>query len=147
MSAGCLAGWPARSWAKLVDLLKHLPIVAIVLGISTAQMIRIMRSNLLDELRKPAVMTARARGLSEARVIMKYPERVAQSFVSVSATCSLCHFGCIIVSLVEPTDGPLLLKALIAQDVSGGTIVLLLRNDGYPHLHFRLLLMWADPRG
>ena len=72
------------SWAKFVDLLKHLPVVAIVLGIGgTAQMIRIMRSNLLDELRKPYVMTARARGLSEMRVIMKYPVRVALNpFVS-----------------------------------------------------------------
>ncbi len=71
-------------WAKFIDLLKHLPIVAIVLGIGgTAQMIRIMRSNLLDELRKPYVMTARARGLSETRVILKYPVRVALNpFVS-----------------------------------------------------------------
>ena len=66
--------------AKVWDLTKHLPIPAIVLGVSgTAQMIRIMRSNLLDELRKPYVMTARARGLSEYRVIMKYPVRVARN--------------------------------------------------------------------
>ena len=60
------------------DLTLHLPIPAIVLGVSgTAQLIRIMRSNLLDELRKPYVMTARARGLPEHRVILRYPVRVA----------------------------------------------------------------------
>ena len=54
------------SWAKVWDLLKHLPIPAIVLGLAgTAQQIRIMRANLLDELRKPYVVTARAKGLSE----------------------------------------------------------------------------------
>ena len=72
------------SMAKVWDLIKHLPIPAIVLGVAgTAQLIRIMRSNLLDELRKPYVMTARARGLSEYRVVMRYPVRVALNpFVS-----------------------------------------------------------------
>ena len=72
------------SMAKTWDLIKHLPIPAIVLGVAgTAQLIRIMRSNLLDELRKPYVMTARARGLSEYRVVMRYPVRVALNpFVS-----------------------------------------------------------------
>ena len=69
------------SVAKFVDLAKHLPIPAIVLGVAgTAQLIRIMRANLLDELRKPYVMTARARGLSEFRVILQVPgARRAQS--------------------------------------------------------------------
>src|SRR6202521_5860892 len=59
------------SLEKVWDLTKHLPIPAIVLGVAgTAQLIRIMRSNLLDELRKPYVMTARARGLPEYRVII-----------------------------------------------------------------------------
>ena len=110
------------SLAKAWDLTKHLPIPAIVLGVSgTAQMIRIMRSNLLDELRKPYVMTARARGLSEYRVIMKYPVRVALNpFVStIGYLLPYVVSGSIIVSLVLslPTVGPLLLKALIAQDM------------------------------
>src|SRR5262249_27872896 len=68
----------AWSWAKVWDLLKHLPVPAIILGLAgTAQLIRIMRANLLDELRKPYVVTARARGLAEHRVILKYPVRVA----------------------------------------------------------------------
>src|SRR3989441_5563288 len=69
------APWSA---ARVWDLLKHLPIPALILGLAgTAQQIRIMRANLLDELRKPYVVTARSKGLSEARVILKYPVRVA----------------------------------------------------------------------
>src|SRR2546428_1120590 len=69
------APWSA---AKMCDLLKHLPIPALILGLAgTAQQIRIMRANLLDELRKPYVVTARSKGLSDARVILKYPVRVA----------------------------------------------------------------------
>src|SRR5438445_12796599 len=64
----------ARAW----DLAKHLPIPALILGLAgTAQEVRIMRANLLDELRKPYVVTARSKGLPEPRVITKYPVRVA----------------------------------------------------------------------
>src|SRR5439155_1277280 len=118
------------SMEKVWDLTKHLPIPAIVLGVAgTAQLIRIMRSNLLDELRKPYVMTARARGLSEYRVVMRYPVRVALNpFVStIGYLLPYVVSGSIIVSLVLslPTVGPLLLKALIAQDMFlAGTIVL-----------------------
>src|SRR5882724_5507094 len=105
---------------------------AIVLGVAgTAQLMRIMRSNLLDELRKPYVMTARARGLPEHRVILKYPVRVALNpFIStIGYLLPYIVSGSIIVSLVLslPTVGPLLLKALIAQDMFlAGTIILLL---------------------
>ncbi len=141
------------SWAKFVDMLKHLPIAAIVLGLGgTAQMIRIMRSNLLDELRKPYVMTARARGLSEYRVIAKYPVRVALNpFVStIGYLFPYVISGSIIVSMVLslPTVGPLLLKALIAQDMFlAGTIVLLLGVLTVVGTFISdLLLMWIDPR-
>lgn len=141
------------SWAKFVDMLKHLPVVAIVLGIGgTAQMIRIMRSNLLDELRKPYVMTARARGLSEMRVILKYPVRVALNpFVStLGYLFPYIVSGSIIVSMVLslPTVGPLLLKALIAQDMFlAGTIVLMLGVMTVVGTFISdLLLMWVDPR-
>jgi len=141
------------SWAKFVDMLKHLPVVAIVLGIGgTAQMIRIMRSNLLDELRKPYVMTARARGLSEMRVILKYPVRVALNpFVStLGYLFPYIVSGSIIVSMVLslPTVGPLLLKALIAQDMFlAGTIVLMLGAMTVIGTFISdLLLMWVDPR-
>ncbi len=141
------------TWARLWDLVKHLPIPAVVLGISgTAQMIRIMRSNLLDELRKPYVMTARARGLAESRVIMRYPVRVALNpFVStIGYLLPYVVSGSIIVSLVLslPTVGPLLLKALIAQDMFlAGTIVLMLGVMTVIGTFISdLLLMWVDPR-
>lgn len=117
---------------KVWDLLKHLPTPALILGLSgMAQGIRIMRANLLDELRKPYVMTARARGLGPVRVILKYPVRVALNpFAStIGYTLPYIVSGSIIVSLVLslPTVGPVLLKALIAQDMFlAGTIVLLL---------------------
>ena len=140
-------------WAKTWDLIKHLPIPAIVLGVSgTAQLIRIMRSNLLDELRKPYVTTARARGLPEWRVVMRYPVRVALNpFVStIGYLLPYVVSGSIIVSLVLslPTVGPLLLKALIAQDMFlAGTIVLLLGVLTVVGTFISdLLLMWVDPR-
>lgn len=141
------------SWAKFKDMVMHLPIPAVVLGLSgTAQMIRIMRSNLLDELRKPYVMTARARGLSEMRVILKYPVRVALNpFIStIGYLLPYIVSGSIIISLVLslPTVGPLLLKALVAQDMFlAGTIVLLLGVMTVIGTFISdLLLMWVDPR-
>jgi peptide/nickel transport system permease protein len=141
------------SLAKVWDLIAHLPIPAIVLGIAgTAQLIRIMRSNLLDELRKPYVMTARARGLSETSMILKYPVRVALNpFIStIGYLFPYIVSGSIIVSLVLslPTVGPLLLKALIAQDMFlAGTIVLLLGVMTVIGTFISdLLLMWVDPR-
>ena len=72
-----LAPW---SWAKVFDLLHHLPVPILILSLAgTAQLVRIMRANLLDELRRPYVVTARARGLPERRVIMKYPVRAAMN--------------------------------------------------------------------
>jgi peptide/nickel transport system permease protein len=141
------------SLGKVWDLTKHLPVPAIVLGVAgTAQLIRIMRSNLLDELRKPYVMTARARGLPEHRVIVRYPVRVALNpFVStIGYLLPYVVSGSIIVSLVLglPTVGPLLLKALVAQDMFlAGTIVLLLGVLTVVGTFISdLLLMWIDPR-
>jgi peptide/nickel transport system permease protein len=144
------APWSA---AKGWDLLKHLPIPALILGLAgTAQQIRIMRANLLDELRKPYVVTARSKGLSEARVILKYPVRVALNpFAStIGYTLPYIVSGSIIVSLVLglPTVGPLLLRALIAQDMFlAGTIVLLLGvMTVIGTLISDIVLVWIDPR-
>ena len=141
------------SLAKVWDLLKHLPLPALILGLAgTAQLIRIMRANLLDELGKPYVMTARARGLSEWRVILKYPVRVALNPFASTVGYLLPYVvsGSIIVSLVLslPTVGPLLLRSLIAQDMFlAGTIVLLLGAlTVLGTLVSDLLLMWIDPR-
>jgi peptide/nickel transport system permease protein len=125
----------------------------VILGLAgTAQLIRIMRANLLDELRKPYVVTARARGLSEWRVILKYPVRVALNPFASTVGYLLPYVvsGSIIVSLVLglPTVGPLLLRALVAQDMFlAGTIVLLLGVMTVVGTFLSdLLLMWIDPR-
>jgi peptide/nickel transport system permease protein len=141
------------SMAKVWDLLKHLPVPALILGLAgTAQQIRIMRANLLDELRKPYVVTARSKGLPELTVILKYPVRVALNpFAStIGYTLPYIVSGSIIVSIVLglPTVGPLLLKALIAQDMFlAGTIVLLLGvMTVIGTLISDILLVWVDPR-
>ena len=141
------------SLARVWDLLKHLPIPALILGLAgTAQQIRIMRANLLDELRKPYVVTARSKGLPELTVILKYPVRVALNpFAStIGYTLPYIVSGSIIVSIVLglPTVGPLLLKALIAQDMFlAGTIVLLLGvMTVIGTLISDILLVWVDPR-
>jgi peptide/nickel transport system permease protein len=141
------------SMAKVWDLLKHLPVPALILGLAgTAQQIRIMRANLLDELRKPYVVTARSKGLPESTVILKYPVRVALNpFAStIGYTLPYIVSGSIIVSIVLglPTVGPLLLKALIAQDMFlAGTIVLLLGvMTVIGTLISDILLVWVDPR-
>jgi peptide/nickel transport system permease protein len=145
-----LAPW---SWGKVGDLMWHLPLPALILALAgTAQLIRIMRANLLDELRRPYVVTARAKGLSETRVILKYPVRAALNPFA-SALAYLFPYlvsGSIIVSLVLslPTVGPVLLRALIAQDMYlAGTIVLLLGVLTVIGTFISdLILMWIDPR-
>ncbi|MCY4114018.1 MAG: ABC transporter permease [Chloroflexi bacterium] len=120
------------SWDKFWDLMQHMPIPALALGLAgTAFLIRIMRANLLDELRKPYLVTARAKGLTNNRAVLKYPVRVALNpFVSiVPFVLRDIVGGSVIVSIVLslPTLGPILLKSLIAQDsFLAGTIILLL---------------------
>jgi len=141
------------SSAKAWDLAKHLPLPACVLALAgTAQLIRIMRANLLDELRKPYVVTARAKGLTESRTVLKYPVRAALNPFASSIAYLFPYLvsGSIIVSLVLglPTVGPLLLQALVAQDMYlAGTIVLLLGiMTVVGTLVSDLLLMWIEPR-
>jgi peptide/nickel transport system permease protein len=141
------------SMAKLFDLLKHLIIPAIVLGLAgTAQLIRVMRANLLDELGKPYVVAARAKGLTERRAIMKYPVRVALNpfASSIGFLFPQVISSTIIVSVVLslPTVGPLLLSSLQAQDMFlAGSIVLLLGAVTIAGtLVSDLTLVWLDPR-
>ncbi len=141
------------SLARVWDMLRHLPLPALILGLGgTAQTMRIMRANLLDELRKPYLITARAKGMEETRAVLKYPVRVALNPFASTVGYSLPYIvsGSIIVSLVLglPTVGPLLLKALIAQDMFlAGTIVLLLGIMTVVGTFLSdLLLMWIDPR-
>ena len=120
------------SVAKAMDVLQHLWVPAVVLGTSgTASLIRIMRNNLLDELRKPYVVTARSKGMASWRLIMKYPVRVAiNPLVStVGYLLPALVSGSVIVSVVLslPTLGPVLLESMIQEDVyTAGFIVLML---------------------
>ncbi|MAS34808.1 MAG: ABC transporter permease [Anaerolineaceae bacterium] len=120
------------SWGKVLDLLSHLWVPIIILGTSnTAGLIRIMRNNLLDELHKPYVETARSKGLSEYRLLWKYPVRLALNpFVStVGWSLPTLISGDTIVAVVLglPTTGPLLLSALLSQDMYlAGSFVLIL---------------------
>lgn len=141
------------SFARAWDLAKHLPIPAFILATSgTAEVVRVMRANLLDELGKPYVVTARAKGLTDWQVVVRHPVRVALNpFVStIGEILPYIVSGSIIVSLVLglPTVGPLLLRALIAQDMFlAGAIVLLLGVMTVIGTFISdVLLMWIDPR-
>lgn len=141
------------SLGKLLDLGSHLIIPTIVLGTSgTAALIRILRANLLDELAKPYVTTARAYGLSERRLLLKYPVRVALNpFIStVGWVLPTLVSGATITAVVLnlPMTGPLLLQALISQDMylAGSFIMMLSALTVVGTLLSDLLLAWLDPR-
>jgi peptide/nickel transport system permease protein len=138
---------------KVIDLLKHLWIPTIVLGTAgTAGLVRIMRANLLDELRKQYVITARSRGVKEMRLILKYPVRVALNpFVSTLGwTLPTLISGATITAIVLnlPTTGPFLLAALLSQDMflAGSFIMLLSILTVIGTLISDILLTVLDPR-
>ena len=141
------------TWAKFVDLLAHLWVPVVVLGTAgTAALIRILRANLLDELHKPYVVAARARGGTEGSLLVKYPLRVALNpFVStIGWLLPLLISGDIIVGRVLslPTTGPLLLNALISQDMylAGSIIMIVSVLTVIGTLLSDILLAWLDPR-
>jgi peptide/nickel transport system permease protein len=108
-------------WNKLGDLFWHLPVPVIVVGLAgTAATIRILRSQLLDEFQKQYVVTARAKGVRERRLIFKYPFRVALNPIvsTIGHLLPEVVSGSTIVAVVLglPTIGPLLLRAIVAQD-------------------------------
>ena len=141
------------SWGRVVDLLSHLWIPVIIVGLSgTALLIRFMRANLLDELRKPYVVAARARGLSERRLLLKYPVRLA--IIPLLSTVAWILPGLIssseVVAIVLSlqTMGPLLLRSLLDQDMylAGSFIFIVSVLTVLGTLVSDLLLAWADPR-
>lgn len=141
------------NFAKVIDLLEHLWVPVVIVGLShTAKFIRIIRGNLLDELRKPYVVTARAKGLSETRLIFKYPVRVAiNPLVStIGWTLPELISGIAITAVVLnlPTTGPLLLRALMSQDMQlAGTFIMFLSSlTVVGTLISDILLAWVDPR-
>jgi peptide/nickel transport system permease protein len=141
------------SIAKVLDLLAHLWLPVILLGIAgTAELIRIMRGNLLDILGQQYVRSARGRGLAEQVVIWKHAVRMA-----INPLISLIGLqfpqiisGSIIISIVMglPTTGPFLLRALRAQDMyyAGSFLMLLSLLLMAGNFVADLLLAWVDPR-
>ena len=120
------------SVGRVLDLIQHLWIPVVILGTSgTASLIRILRANLLDELKKPYVVTARAKGLREVKVLLKYPVRVALNplISTVGYILPFLISGSVIVSAVLslPTVGPVLLQSLLTEDLFlAATIILFL---------------------
>jgi peptide/nickel transport system permease protein len=120
------------SMAKVWDLIKHLWVPAIVIGMGAiGGLIRVMRANLLDELHKPYVVTARAKGLSETRLILKYPVRMAlnpfASFIGYWLPNLVGGGTLVAIVLGLQTMGPAYLTALIQEDMFlAGAMVLLL---------------------
>jgi len=143
----------AWSFGKFADLLGHLWIPVIIIGVAhTAGLVRIMRANLLDELNRPYVVTARAKGLGERKLLLKYPVRLALNpFISTAGwTLPAIVSGEAIVSIVLslPTVGPLLLRSLQSQDMylAGSLILLTSVLTVIGTLVSDILLAVLDPR-
>lgn len=141
------------SIARVWDMLKHIWVPMLILGTDgTARFTRIVRANLLDELNKPYVETARAKGLKEWKVILKYPVRLALNPFVSTAGLELPNLisGSLIVATVMslPTVGPLLLRSLLAQDthMAGGIILILSSLTLVGVLISDLILAKMDPR-
>ncbi|MDY7011263.1 MAG: ABC transporter substrate-binding protein, partial [Planctomycetota bacterium] len=144
---------PEWTWGKFVDLLKHIWVPVVVLGVGgTAGMIRVMRGNLLDELRKPYVTTARAKGVRPTKLLMKYPVRLALNpFISgIGGIFPTLVSGGAIVAMVLglTTVGPLMLDALMTEDMylAGSMLMVLSLLGIFGTLVSDLLLLWLDPR-
>jgi peptide/nickel transport system permease protein len=144
------ASW---SWGRVADLLEHIWLPALVLGIAgTARLSRIMRANLLDELNKPYVVTARAKGMKELRLVLRYPVRLAfNPLVStIGWYLPLLFSGSLIVATVMnlPNIGPLLLRALVNRDMylAGGILLIYSFLTVVGTLVSDVLLALIDPR-
>ena len=145
-----LAPW---SVAKFIDLVKHLWIPGLIAGLSgTAGIIRTMRANLLDEIGKPYVTVARAKGLSERRLLYKYPFRIACNPVMSTIGWILPRLlgGQLLVSIVLgiPTLAPIMLGALQNQDMYLASSIIMIQSTlaVIGTLISDILLAWVDPR-
>jgi len=141
------------SWAKFIDLLGHiwLPVVILAIG-GTANLIRTLRATMLDELRKQYVTVARAKGLSELKVLIEYPVRIAiNPIVSTFGWLLVWFFsGGLVVEIVLNLDtaGPMLWRALLQQDMytAGAYVLLIGLMTALGSLISDLLLAAIDPR-
>jgi peptide/nickel transport system permease protein len=141
------------TWGRVLDLLKHLWLPAVILGLDgTARLARVMRANLLDELKKPYMEMARAKGLSELKLVLKYPVRLALNPLvsTIGWYLPLLFSGSVIVATVMnlPTIGPMLLRALTSQDMflAGSIILIYCCLAIIGTLLSDVLLAWLDPR-
>ncbi len=138
---------------RFLDFVQHVwaPVLVIATA-GTAQLVRVLRANLLDELNKPYVLTARAKGLEKRKVIMRYPVRVAMNpLVStigwvLPTVISSSFVTAIVLNL--PTLSPILLRALLSQDMylAGALILFMGVLTMIGTLISDLLLAWIDPR-
>ena len=145
-----MAPW---SIARLIDLLRHLWLPTVIVGTAgTAGLIRTMRANLLDEIEKPYVMVARAKGLSERKLLLKYPFRIAinPAISTIGWVLPSLVSGEILTSFVLgiPTIAPIFLGSLMSQDMFlAGSIVMILSSlTIIGTLVSDILLAWVDPR-
>jgi len=147
--------YEAAPWSvpKALDLLKHIWVPVAIIGTEgTAGLIRVIRANLMDELHKQYVITARSKGLPERRILFKYPVRMAINPIVSTIGWMLPSIvsGEVLVSSVLniPTTGPLLLHALIQQDMylAGSILLILSTLTVTGTLVSDILLTWLDPR-
>lgn len=141
------------SFGRVVDLLKHIWVPMIILGTDgMAGLTRIVRANMLDELHKPYVVTAIAKGLPAWRVVLKYPLRTALNpfFSGIGYALPTLFSGATILGVVLglPTIGPLLLTATLEEDMllAGSLLFILAALTLIGTLASDLVLAWADPR-
>ena len=141
------------SLAKVIDMLKNIWVPVLVLATAgTAGLIRVMRANLLDELNKQYVVTARAKGLSERRLLWKYPVRIAFNpiFSTIGWLLPAIVGGEALVSIILnlKTIGPVLLQAVLRQDMylAGSIIMILSALTLIGTLISDIALAWLDPR-
>ncbi len=138
---------------KILDMLQRIWVPVLIIAVSgTAGLIRVMRGMLLDELQKQYVITARAKGVKEKKLLFKYPVRMAINPIisTIGWTLPAIISGEAIVSIVLnlPTTGPMLLEALMNQDMylAGSFILLLSILTIIGTLISDILLAWLDPR-
>ena len=143
----------AWSFAKFADMMKHMLVPVVVIGTAgTCGLMRVMRSQLLDELRRQYVITARAKGVSEQRLLWKYPVRASLNPIVSTIGWSLTSIfsGSTITAIVLnlPTQGPVLYRALKSQDMylAGGFLFILSILTVFGTLISDILLAWLDPR-
>ncbi|WP_066195675.1 MULTISPECIES: ABC transporter permease [Gracilibacillus] len=141
------------TWEKIQDLMKHMIIPIIVIGTaSTAELTRVMRGQMLDELNKPNVVTARSKGVSERKILLKYPTRAALNPVvsTFGWTLSNIFTGSTITAIVLnlPIQGPVMYNALLGQDMylAGTWLLFMAVLTVLGTLISDILLAWLDPK-